>query len=282
MCNNKGTIIDDLLIYRLSSTKFLLVVNAACRQKDLLHIKEHLKGDVYLDDKSDETGQLALQGPLAKSILARCTIDDPANLKSFFFTETETAGKKVLISRTGYTGEDGFEIYCSPNDIVTIFDEIMKAGAKEGLVPVGLGARDTLRLESRLMLYGNDITEETTPLEAGLKWTVDFNKEQFMGKEALLKQRKTGITRKLMGFEMVDRAIGRHGYPAVAADSKPDALPVGHVTSGAPSPTLGKNIGLCYLPKKYYKTGSVFGIVIRGKVKTAKVVKTPFYKRPVE
>lgn len=280
MCNSNGGIVDDLLVYKYHGEKILLVVNAACRHKDLAHIEDHLKGDVTLTDKTDQTGQLALQGPASEDILAEITQNAFRGMKYFHFAEGLVANVPCIISRTGYTAEDGYELYCEKDKLVPLFRAVMEAGKDNGLKPIGLGARDTLRLEGRLSLYGNDIDLNTSPLEGGLGWTVDLKKDDFIGKEALLNQKAAGLTRRLVGFEMIDRAIARHGYPVVPADASPETDPIGEVTSGSVAPTLGKNIGLAYLPVSGYKTGVEFGVVIRGKVKRAVIVKTPFYKRP--
>lgn len=279
MCLPTGGIVDDLLVYRVREDSFLLVVNAANHDKDLRHVQENTRGRVTVVDRSYDTSQLAVQGPLAVDLLARLTDEKYRDLASFHFVQGTVASRQCLISRTGYTGEDGYEIYCDNTDAVAVFNTLMDAGEDLGIQPIGLGARDTLRLEAKLCLYGNDIDDTTTPLEAGLGWTVKLDAGDFCGKEALLKQKETGIARRLAGFEMVEKGIARHGYPAIPDAETPDAEPIGAVTSGGPSPTLEKNIGLVYLPKKGYKVGKPFGIVIRGKVVRAKVVKTPFYKR---
>ncbi|MCP4604792.1 MAG: glycine cleavage system aminomethyltransferase GcvT [Proteobacteria bacterium] len=280
MCLPTGGIIDDLLVYRFGADKILLVVNAANHDKDLAHIQENATGDAEVTDRSYETGQLALQGPTAAEILERVTQESYIELPYFHFAQGTAAGRPCIVSRTGYTGEDGYEIYCHNEHLATVFQALMEAGEPLGLQPVGLGARDTLRLEARLCLYGNDIDETTTPLEAGLSWTVKLDAGDFIGRDALVKQKQEKTSRYLAGFEMIDRAIARHGYPVVIDDAPSDAEPLGQVASGGPSLTLGKNIGLVYLPKKGYKTGATFGVVVRKKVARARVVKTPFYKRP--
>ncbi len=279
MCLASGGIVDDLLVYRFSKEKVLLVVNAANHDKDWDHVKKNVRGDVEVTDKSYETGQLALQGPAAVEILAEVVGERYRDLGFFRFQDGEVAGRPALVSRTGYTGEDGYEIYCANEDLEHIFQQLMKVGEKKGLSPIGLGARDTLRLEAKLCLYGNDIDETTTPLEAALGWTVKLDAGDFLGRDALVAQKKEGVQRRLVGFEMIERGIARHGYPIVADGEGPDAGPLGTVASGAPSPTLGKNIGLAYLPRKKYKPGATFQVVIRGKIARAQVVKTPFYKR---
>lgn len=278
MCLPNGGIVDDLLVYRYGKEKILLVVNASNHDKDLHHVQENA-GSVKVVDRSYETGQIALQGPLAVEILAQITGGQYRELGSFRFVEGMVSGHPCLISRTGYTGEDGYEIYCPNESLLPVFQAIMKVGEPLGCQPIGLGARDTLRLEAKLCLYGNDIDETTTPLEAALGWTVKLEAGDFLGRDALVAQKAAGLSRKLVGFEMVDRAIGRHGYPVVAAGAGPEATPIATVASGAPSPTLGKNIGLAYLPTAQSKIGCEFDVVIRGKVARAKVIKTPFYKR---
>jgi aminomethyltransferase len=279
MCMENGCIVDDLFAYIYSPEKVLLVANASNRHKDLAHIQQHVRGDVRVTDKSDETGQIALQGPNAVQLTAAVSDDRFKDLQRFHFVEGEAGGVHCLISRTGYTGEDGYEIYCKGQDMVKLFLALEAAGGPFGLKPIGLGARDTLRLESRLSLYGNDIDDTTTPLEAGLAWTVKLDTgRDFLGKAALLQQEKQGLTRRLAGFEMTDKAIARHGYPVIRGND-PNEPPVGFVGSGSPSITLNKNIGLAYLPIDMTKKGTKFHVVIRGAAKEAVVVKTPFYRR---
>jgi aminomethyltransferase len=281
MCLPTGGIVDDLLVYRCGEKRVLIVANAANHDKDLAHIRANVTGDVEVTDGSYETGQLALQGPLSVQILSSISGGRFEELEYFQFVEGSVAGKICLVSRTGYTGEDGYEIYCRNEDILHLLLALERAGEPFGLKMVGLGARDTLRLEARLSLYGNDIDETTTPLEAGLGWTVKFDSGDFIGRDALLKQKDQGIVRRLVGFEMMDKGIGRHGYPVIphGAPDGASTPPIGKVASGGPSPTLAKNIGLVYLPRKGYKRGTVVGVVIRGNVKRAVIVKTPFYKR---
>jgi aminomethyltransferase len=279
MCLPSGGIVDDLLVYRYGPEKVLIVANAANHAKDFKYLQENVSGQVTLVDRSSKTGQIALQGPKAAAILSGISSGAFDDLGYFHFAEGEVAGERCLVSRTGYTGEDGFEIYGTGEQIVRVFHALEKPGEPMGMQLIGLGARDTLRLEAKLCLYGNDIDETTTPLEAGLGWTVKFDAGDFIGREALVEQKKQGISRRLKGFEMIDRAIARHGYPVVPDGSDAQAEPMGDVTSGGPSPTLNKNIGLVYLPSKEYKVGAAFGVVVRGKVKKAQIIKTPFYKR---
>jgi len=280
MCVPDGGIVDDLLVYRYGVEKILLVTNAACHDKDYAHIAGNVRGNVKVTDRSYETGQIALQGPASVEILAKVSAGRFKDLGFFRFAEGDVAGRHCLVSRTGYTAEDGYEIYCPNGDLLPVFRAVMEAGAPLGVKPIGLGARDTLRLEGKLSLYGNDIDLTTSPIEAQLGWTVKFDVGDFNGRDALLAQKDGAATRKLVGFEMVGKGIARHGYPVVPEGAGPDAEPISLVASGAPSPTLGKNIGLVYLPKKGYKVGASFGVVIRNKVVEARVVKTPFYKRP--
>lgn len=279
MCREDGGIIDDLLVYRLGPERFLFVINSGNHDKDLSHLKKMAPSSVRIIDKSYESGQLALQGPSSALVLDGPSQGKLGQLSFMDCLELPLFGKPCLVSRTGYTGEDGYEIYCDNNDIVHVFQNLIKEGSAWGIVPVGLGARDTLRLEARLCLYGNDIDETTTPLEAGLGWTVRFQAGEFVGKEILERQKQEGVTRRLVGFEMLDKGIARHGYPVVSVEAGAESTPIGFVTSGSPSPTLARNIGLAYLPKKGYKLGTKIGIVIRGRVLQAELVKTPFYKR---
>ncbi len=276
MCTPSGGTVDDLMAYRFSETKILLVMNAACHDQDVAHIREHLTGDVTFADRSDETAQLALQGPLAVSIFSELTDGRYDDLQIMTFTEGPVAGVPCLISRSGYTGEDGYEIYCPTTQALPLFDALMATGVPRGLLPIGLGARDTLRLEAKMPLYGNELSFDITPLEAKLGWAVSMDKPDFVGQAALAQQKANGCARHLVGFEMQDRHIGRHGYAVV--DPAAGNAVVGTVTSGSPSPFLEKNIGLAYLPSRF-RTGMDIGIDIRGKIHPAKIVKTPFYKR---
>ncbi len=279
MCLPSGGIVDDLLVYRIAPEEVLLVVNASNREKDLAHIQANRRGDVAVVDESISTGQLAIQGPRAVDVLASLTDGRFKDLGYFHCIKGEVAQIPCLVSRTGYTGEDGYELYCPADRLVALFHAVLRAGEPYELALIGLGARDTLRLEARLSLYGNDIDETTSPLEAGLGWTVKLEAGDFIGRGALIQQKAEGLRRRLVGFEMRDRGIARHGYDVVRAGDTADAAPVGAVCSGAPSPTLGKSIGLAYLPKALTRKGTEFGVVIRGKVKRAEVVKTPFYTR---
>jgi len=272
----EGTFVDDLLVYCLSvPDKYLLVVNAANSDKDYAWVKEKSAAfKVKVANRSDNYTQLALQGPLAQEILQPLTELDLGLMKSFNFALGKVAGFDCLVSRTGYTGEDGFEIYTLAQRPEAIWKAIMKEGTPKGLLPVGLGARDTLRLEAKLMLYGNDISDKTTVLEADLKWIVKFQKGDFLGKAALEKQVQDGLKRKLVGFEVIEKGIARPHYPVFIKGEK-----VSEVCSGTFAPYLKKPIGLVYLPIEFTEIGIEFEIGIRDKMFKARVIPTPFYKR---
>jgi aminomethyltransferase len=276
-CNEAGTILDDLIVYRRSPTEILVVCNASNREKIASHFAARATNDVSFRDASDDYALLALQGPRALEVLAAAgsSIDVGASVPRFRFTDAEVAGKKAIIARTGYTGEDGVELFLAPSDAVSVWRALLEAGKSVGIEPVGLGARDTLRLEARLALYGNDIDETTNPLEAGLGWTVKLDKPDFLGKAALVAVQQAGLSRTLVGFEMVGRGIARHGYPLLDTAG----AVAGVCTSGGPSPTLGKSIGLGYLPLAFRTPGSRFLVDCRGKSIEAVVVPTPFYQR---
>ncbi|MCI4445487.1 MAG: glycine cleavage system aminomethyltransferase GcvT [Candidatus Aminicenantes bacterium] len=272
----EGTFVDDMLVYCLSvPDRYLLVVNAANTDKDYIWVKEKAaKFKVQVTNKSDDYTQLALQGPLAQEILQPLTDIDLSQMKSFNFAYGQVAGVDCLVSRTGYTGEDGFEIYTLAPNPEIIWKAIIERGTPLGLLPVGLGARDTLRLEAKLMLYGNDITDKTTVLEADLKWIIKFQKGDFLGRAVLEKQLQEGLKRKLVGFEMVDKGIARPHYPVFIRGEK-----VSEVCSGTFAPFLKKAIGLVYLPIDSTEIGTEFEIGIRDKKLKARVIPTPFYKR---
>lgn len=276
MCYENGGTVDDLLIYKLADDHYLLVINASNIEKDFAWLKKHLQGDVQLENLSEKTAQLALQGPKAEKVLQPLTETGLDEIGFFKFQqEVSLKGKKVLISRTGYTGEDGFEIYCDAKDAVFLWKEILSAGAEEGVIPCGLGARDTLRFEANLALYGQELSPEISPLEAGIGFAVKLNKAaDFIGKEALNKQKEAGIPRKLVGIEMIDRGIPRHGYAVFAGEEQ-----IGEVTTGTQSPTLKKNIGLALIKAGYASVEQEVEVEIRGKRLKAKVVSTPFYRR---
>lgn len=271
----EGTFVDDLLIYCYSEEHYFVVANAANVDKDFAFIRDHMEGDVDVANASDEFAQIAIQGPKAEEILQKLTDLDLSEIAYYWFKEGEVDGKAALVSRTGYTGEDGFEVYCKPEYAEDIWNRIMDAGKGFGLKPAGLAARDTLRLEAKMSLYGNDIDETTTVLEADLGWILKLKKKvDFNGKEILKKQKEEGVSRKLVGFEMLERGIARNGYPVFI-----DGNEVGAVTSGTFSPFLQKTIGLTYLPIAHTETGTEFEIGVRNKRLRAVVVETPFYKR---
>lgn len=278
MCYENGGTIDDLLIYKLAEDDYLLVVNASNAEKDYQWLHDHLEEGVTLENLSEQMALLALQGPRACEVLQTLVdetvkLDEVGNFK--FLQDVLISGKQVLLSRTGYTGEDGFEIYCDHQDVVHLWHRILEAGQAYGVLPCGLGARDTLRFEAGLALYGQELSPEISPLEAGIGFAVKLNKEaDFFGKEALKEQKENGVPRKLVGIEMIDRGIPRHGYAVYAEDEK-----IGEVTTGTQSPTLKKNIGLALIRSNAGTIDSEVDIEIRGKKVKAKVIATPFYKK---
>jgi aminomethyltransferase len=277
LCNERGTVVDDLIVYRHAPDRFMIVCNASNRDKVGAHLARFCENHCDLRDLSDETGLIALQGPKAASILAQAgpaAAEAVAATKSFRFRRFEVAGVPVTAARTGYTGEDGFELFTPWAETPKVWRELVRLGQGEGLKPVGLGARDTLRLEARLSLYGNEIDETTDPLEAGLGWAVKFDKGDFVGRAALEPKKAAGPARKMVGFEVTGRGIARHGYPLKNEAGEV----VGVCTSGSPSPTTGKNIGLGYLPAALAAVGTPVVVDCRGRDVSAVVVKTPFYK----
>ena len=273
----QGTFVDDILVYRLASKHFLLVVNASHIARDYAHIAEQIvpAGDAVAVDASSRYALIAVQGPEALGVLQSLTAVDLASMKYYWFTHGEVASVRATISRTGYTGEDGFEIFVPPQSADRVWLALLEAGQPVGLVPCGLGARDTLRLEAGMRLHGNDIDETTTVVEADLNWIVGWKKTDFIGADSLRAQRAAGVARKLVGFEMVDRGIARQGHDVYIGDAK-----VGVVTSGTQTPFLKKAIGMAYLPTAQAAVGSPFDVEIRGRRVRAQVVPMPFYKRP--
>jgi len=276
-CNEGGTILDDLIVYRAAQDRWLIVCNASNHAKMSAVFRKAAENHCEFSDRTDETALIALQGPKAFDVLDRAGGDAAKlrELKSFHFRDAVVANVRCTVARTGYTGEDGVEIFCAWNDAPALWDQLVELGTPLGLKHAGLGARDTLRLESRLSLYGNDIDETTNPLEAGLGWVVKLDKAMFVGKAALEKVKAAPLPRRLVGFEVTGRGIARHGYPLRDVDGKE----VGLCTSGSPGPTVGKNIGLGYLPAAMTAIGTKFLVDCRGKNVEAVVVKTPFYKR---
>ena len=271
--NETGGVVDDLIVYKMADEKYFVVVNASNIDKDWNQIlKYNDKFGAKMTNLSDDYSLLAVQGPKATEILQKLTDTNLSDIPYYHFTEGSVAGvNDVIISNTGYTGSGGFEIYFKNEDAVKLWDEILKAGEVEGIIPCGLAARDTLRLEKGFCLYGNDIDDTTSPLEAGLGWITKFDKD-FVNKDYLAKQKEEGVTRKLVGFEMLEKAIPRHDYPVVDADGNV----IGKVTSGTMSPMKKVGIGLAYVDKPHYKNDSEIFIQIRNKNVPAKVVKTPF------
>ena len=279
MCNEHGGVVDDLLVYRLSPDHYMLVINAGNIEKDYQWISGLAKGfsDVKVANISKETAELCIQGPVSVATMQKLTTEDLASMGYYYFKDNvEVAGKKTLVSRTGYTGEDGFEIYCEPKDAPALWDSIIEAGKPLGVVPAGLGCRDTLRFEAAMPLYGQEMTDEIGPLEAGLKRFVDLSKD-FVGRDALAKMAAEGPKRRLVGFVMVDRGIPRTGYPIVK-----DGKEVGHVSTGSFSPTLGKNLGLGFVPAELSQVGQEIMVRVRDKDLRAEITKIPFYRRPKE
>ena len=274
-----GTFVDDVVVHRLGEDDFLLVINAGTREKDINWVRENTRDfDCVVDELSDSYTQMAIQGPRAVDVLQKLTDTNLAPIKNYWFTHGTVCGlPNTLIARTGYTGEDGFEIYV-PSNVATserVWDAVMEAGREFGILSCGLGARNTLRLEAKMALYGHEISDTINVFEAGLERYAKFDKPEFIGREALLAAKDAGITRTLVGLEMVERGIGRDGF-ACCADAGPV---VGVITSGSPSPTLGKNIALAYVPPAMSAVGTEIFVEIRGQRVKAKVVPTPFYKR---
>jgi aminomethyltransferase len=274
----EGTVIDDLLVYRFSEDHLFLVVNAGTTEKDWEWIKSHHAGEsVELKNVSAEYCQLALQGPEALSILQKLTAEPLTEIKYYHFTTGQVDNVHGIISRTGYTGEDGFEFYAAAAEGERLWNKILDAGnlgSDDGILPAGLGARNTLRLEAGMALYGHELTEATTLLEANLGWICKLDKGDFIGRETLARQKESGLKRKLVGFEVTERGIARDDYDVVINDQR-----VGKVTSGSPAPYLKKNIGFAYLPIEFTNVGQEIKIDVRGRLIGAQVIKTPFYKR---
>lgn len=274
LLNDRGGVVDDVIFYRVERDRFMICVNAANTEKDLRWIEEHAAGRVEIENASGRYAQLALQGPASEKILQRLTDLPLADIQSFYFAFGDVAGARCLVARTGYTGEDGFELYCNTADAERLWNALLEAGAGEGLVPAGLGARDTLRLEKAYPLYGHELDDATTPLEAGLEWVTKFSKSSFIGRDALLGQRQEGIKRKLVGLELLEPGIARSEYPLLK-----EGKAIGRVTSGTKSPSLGKSIALGYVAVEESKTDNVVDVEIRGRRTKTKVVSLPFYRR---
>jgi aminomethyltransferase len=275
----EGTFVDDTLVHKMADDEYLLVVNAANRHKDVVYLTElatEIDG-VEVIDLSDDYAQIALQGPLAEEILQPLTTENLSEIKYYRFIEGKVAGAAAIIARTGYTGEDGFELYVEPSATPGLWRAILDRGQPHDLIPAGLGARDTLRFEAGMSLYGNDIDNTTTPLEAGLGWIVKFKKGDYVGRDVLERQKDEGVDRRLVGFEVYERGIARHGYPVLLKEE--DTEPVSRVTSGTRSPTLGRALGMTYLPTEATDVGTEFFVQIRNRTAPARVVELPFYSR---
>ena len=274
MCYPDGGTVDDLLVYKYADDHYLLVINASNIEKDVKWMEEHLSGDVTLKNISDDVAELALQGPLSASILQKLTETDLSQIKYFhFMPDVNLDGINALVSRSGYTGEDGFELYVKPEDGPLLWKKIIETGGDD-VVPCGLGARDTLRFEARMPLYGQELSQSISPVEAGLTFAIKLDKGDFIGRDALKEQIENGAPRKLVGLEMVGRGIARSHYPVYVGEEK-----IGEVTTGTQSPTLKKNIALALVATEFGNLGQEVDVEIRNKRVKAKVVATPFYKR---
>jgi aminomethyltransferase len=273
LLNERGGFVDDVVAYRFSPEHILICVNASNADKDFAWMSEHARG-VKPVNRSNDFAQLAIQGPKAFGIVQKLADQKLDGVATYRFTQGKVAGISCIISRTGYTGEDGFELYCAPNDAEKLWWALLEGGKADGLVPAGLGARDSLRTEMKYALYGNDIDDDHTPFEAGLGWIVKMDKGVFMGRDALEKQKSAGVPRKLVGFELTEAGIPRPHYPILK-----DGQKVGEVTSGTMGPSVKKAVGIGYVPPALAAEGSTFQVEIRGRAVGARVVKTPFYKR---
>lgn len=270
----QGTFVDDLLVHKFSDHHFWLVVNASNCEKDFDYICQQNRFDAQVVNISDGYTQLAVQGPASVKILQPLTSVALAPIRYYWFTTGKVLGVDCIIARTGYTGEDGFELYFDPEHSERVWDGLLQAGAAEGMLPCGLGARNTLRLEAGMALYGHEIDDTTTPLEAGLGWITKLGKPEFLGKAVIEHQAANGLQRKLVGFEMIEPGIGRDGYPVLHRGK-----PIGQVTSGGPAPALNKNIGMAYVPVSLAEPGTEIDIQIRARTAKARLVPLPFYKR---
>jgi len=278
ICNPEGGVKDDIFIYRLAQEKFLLCVNASNREKILEWLQQQYadqKEDVRIEDRSESMAQLALQGPTSPIIIKQALGADLHDLKPRQCRETTVFGASGLIARTGYTGERGYELYLPANQALEVWKKLMVSGEAHGLKPTGLGARDLLRLDMGYFLYGNDLTEEITPIEAGAEWLVSWDKGPFIGRDVLKRQAEQGASKRLVAFELLSKAVPRHGMKLWA-----DGNEIGEIASGNLSPILQKGIGLGYVQPSYAEIGTTFDVEIRGRRVPAQVVKPPFYKKP--
>jgi len=270
-----GGFVDDILVHRVSADHFFLCVNASNQDKDYEHIVSQNRWACTVENNGSQYAQLAVQGPRALETLQKLTSTSLAEIRYYRFRDGEVCGRPARIARTGYTGEDGFEVYLAPAHAAGIWNALMDAGREFGIKPCGLGARNTLRMEAGMALYGHEIDASITPLEAGLEWIVKWDKGDFCGRARLEKQQAEGIRRRLIGFEMRGRGIGRDGY-----EVRVGGQPAGWVTSGGPSPTLNKNIGMCYLPAELAQPGTQIEVMVREQPVEAVTVPIPFYRRP--
>ena len=270
LVNDQGGMVDDIIVYRMAENRFLIIVNASNIAKDFAWFKERATQGVSVTDLSEEMGLLALQGPMSQQILLEAFGAFYKDLKRFHYQDFEEG----VIARTGYTGEDGYEIMVPKSRLKAVWDVLFRVGEKRGMIPVGFGARDTLRLEAAMPLYGHELTDETTPLEADLEWAIDLTKDHFPGHEILKKQKKEGVPKKRIGFEMIERGVPRHGF-----EIQKNGVPIGSVTSGSFIPTTGKNIGMAYVVSKESDIGNSLDIMVRGKPVKAAIVSLPFYSR---
>jgi aminomethyltransferase len=282
LCHPSGGIVDDCIFYKRADDDFMVIFNAGNVEKDLAWFRDHASTKCDVVDVSDETALIAVQGPKAVAMLDKLANGLLAGVPTFAFTETDVAGIPCIAARTGYTGEDGFELACRNPDAEKLWNILMDAATPEGGLPIGLGARDSLRLESKLPLYGNDLDDDHTPLEAGLGWAVKLDKGDFIGADTLRAQKAAGLTRQLVGFKIDEsaRAIARHGYAVIDPAQAAGGHTIGAVTSGGPGIVVGGSIGLAYVPSAYAKAGTQLTIDCRGKHATATVVSGKFYKRP--
>jgi aminomethyltransferase len=274
LLNERGGVIDDVIFYRLQENVFFICVNASNIDKDFTWLSERAGNSIEIENVSAKYAQLALQGPRAGKILQALTAISLAELKSFCFAFADVASVRCLVARTGYTGEDGFELYYDAENATRLWSALLESGAPEGLVPAGLGARDTLRLEKGYPLYGHELDDTTTPLEAGLDWVLKFSKPDFVGKQELLRQKELGVKRKLVGMEMRGPGIARGGYRLFKND-----VPIGHVTSGTKSPSLDRAIAIGYVGVEHAAIANVVDVEIRGRKIPAEMVSLPFYRR---
>jgi glycine cleavage system T protein (aminomethyltransferase) len=269
-----GGFVDDILVHKVADDHFFLCVNASNQEKDFEHIRAANTFQAQIEFSSDRYAQIAVQGPLALRTLQKLTATDLGAIRYYWFVDGAVSATPARIARTGYTGEDGFEIYISPREAARLWNELLDAGREFGIKPCGLGARNTLRLEAKMALYGHEIHASITPFEAELGWIVKLDKGEFVGRAALARQKAQGVRRKLVGFEMRGRGIGRDGY-----EVRLEGVPAGWVTSGSPAPSLNRNIGLCYLPASEAHPGRKMDVMVRNQPVEAETVATPFYKR---